>query len=159
MATMEWSDSLELGVDQMDDTHKEFVEHLNALSAAADEDMLAQFDAFYAHTVEHFGQEHEWMQAIEFPPIHCHDTEHEGVLEVMREVRRHLEAGDYNVGRVLAREMGEWFRIHAGTMDAMLAAVLKSGGAQAVGCAHGRGCAGELSNGARLSQDEAGAQH
>lgn len=141
MATMEWSDSLVLGVDQMDDTHKEFVEQLNDLAACADQDMLGVFDKFYAHTVEHFDMEKRSMTAIDFPPLHCHNTEHEGVLEVMREVRRHLEAGDYNVGRVLAREMAEWFRIHAGTMDAMLASVLKSGALSDVGCAHGGACA------------------
>jgi hemerythrin len=92
------------------------------------------------------------MMAIDFPPIHCHDTEHEGVLEVMREVRRHLEAGDYNVGRVLAREMAEWFRIHAGTMDTMLAAVLKSGGSATAACAHGDKCMPGTAQGESVSQ-------
>lgn len=152
MATMEWSDSLALGMEQMDDTHRQFVEQLNALGAAADPDMLECFDAFYAHTVEHFAQEKRWMSSMDYPPIHCHDTEHEGVLEVMREVRRHLEAGDFNVGRVLAREMAEWFRIHAGTMDAMLADVLKSGGMAQAGCAHGGAC------GPAAGADEAASQ-
>lgn len=131
MATMEWSEALELGVDAMDGTHRQFVQHLNALGEASDADMLACFDAFYAHTVEHFAQENEWMQQINFPPVHCHTAEHEGVLEVMREVRGHLQAGNYEVGRVLARELAAWFQGHAATMDAMLAHVLKTYAARA----------------------------
>jgi hemerythrin len=126
MATMEWSGALELGVDAMDETHREFVAHLNALGEASDADILARFDACYAHTVEHFAQESEWMRQITFPPAHCHTAEHEGVLEVMREVRGHLQAGHYEVGRVLARELATWFQGHAASMDAMLAYVLKA---------------------------------
>jgi hemerythrin len=70
------------------------------------------------------------MRAIAFPPIHCHSAEHEGVLDVMREVRGHLEARNFQIGRVLASEMGEWFRGHAATMDAMLAQFMRAGGFQ-----------------------------
>lgn len=144
MKLMEWTDGLVLGHARMDDTHREFVDQLNALAEASDGEMLARFDALYTHTVAHFEQENEWMRAIAFPPVHCHTAEHDGVLEVMREVRRHLEKQDYNVGRVLAKEMAEWFRGHAATMDAMLAHVMKSQGAgeavSAAGCAHGGAC-------------------
>jgi hemerythrin len=53
------------------------------------------------------------------------------VLDVLREVRGHLNNGHYDVGRVLARELAEWFRGHAATMDAMLAQVLQARGAAA----------------------------
>jgi len=144
MKLMEWTDGLELGLERMDHTHREFVDQLNALGEAGDEDMMECFDAFYAHTVAHFEQENQWMRSIAFPPIHCHTAEHDGVLEVMREVRRHLEAKDFNVGRVLAKEMAEWFRGHAATMDAMLAQVMNAKGAGApapdTACAHGASC-------------------
>jgi hemerythrin-like metal-binding protein len=147
MATMEWSPALALGVDEMDETHREFVQHVNQLGAASDQDMLACLDALYAHTVGHFRQETEWMEQISFPPLHCHAAEHEGVLEVMREVRGYLEAGKYEVGRVLAREVATWFQSHAATMDAMLAQVLQAhagGAVQAQAC--GTGCAHALAD-------------
>ncbi len=145
MKLMEWTDGLVLGHQRMDDTHREFVDQLNAVGEASDADMLACFDALYAHTVSHFEQENEWMRAIAFPPAHCHTAEHDGVLEVMREVRRHLEKQDYNVGRVLAKEMAEWFRGHAATMDAMLAQFMNAKGAgqsaPQAACAYGGACA------------------
>lgn len=128
MATIEWSEALTLGVDAMDSTHREFMAYLNALAEAPEAQMLERFDRLYVHTQEHFERENAWMAQIVFPPIHCHTAEHEGVLEVMCDVRRHLEAGDFEVGRVLARELAEWFRGHAATMDAMLAQVLQAHG-------------------------------
>ena len=128
MSLLEWSTALELGVDRMDHTHREFVDQLNALSAAPDAAFLALLDRFLDHTVQHFEQEKRWMAQLPFPPIHCHTAEHEGVLEVMREARQHVAAGNVEVGRVLARELAPWFAQHAATMDAMLAQVMKASG-------------------------------
>jgi hemerythrin-like metal-binding protein len=130
MAQIEWSPTWELGVGAMDETHREFVRHLDMLALADDAQMLERYDALYLHTVEHFGQEDEWMQSIRFPLAHCHSAEHDGVLEAMREARGHIESGKYEVGRVLARELAAWFGDHAATMDALLAQVLKASGTQ-----------------------------
>jgi hemerythrin-like metal-binding protein len=140
MPLMEWTDALDLGVELMDATHREFAALLNELAEAPDDQMLARFDAFYAHSVAHFEQEDRWMAAIDFPATHCHRAEHEGVLDVMREVRGYLSDGGFHVGRVLATELAEWFRGHLATMDTMLAQYMraKQYRAEAVApCAHG----------------------
>jgi hemerythrin-like metal-binding protein len=126
VATLAWTAELELGDDRIDETHREFVDMVNAVSIASDDAMLAAVDALIAHTEEHFGQEQRWMAATDFPPTHCHLDEHAGVLEAMRETRNYVAEGKYNVGRVLATELGTWFRSHAATMDTMLAQWLKS---------------------------------
>lgn len=126
MATLDWTPALALGDARIDDTHREFVEMVNAVGDAADEQMLAAVDALIAHTEEHFGQEQRWMAATEFPPTHCHLDEHAGVLDAMRETRNYVAEGKYNVGRVLAKELASWFTSHAATMDNMLAQWLKA---------------------------------
>ena len=125
---IEWSEELVLGVERMDATHREFVEQLNALGQAGDTALLAGLDAFIAHTVEHFDQENRWMESMEFPPMHCHRDEHEGVLGIMREVRGMVADGKFELGRVLVRELAPWFTNHAATMDAMLAAFIRQKG-------------------------------
>jgi hemerythrin len=125
---IEWSDELVLGVEKMDATHREFVLQLNALGESGDPALLAGLDAFIAHTVEHFDQEHRWMQSMAFPPIHCHNEEHEGVLAIMREVRGMVAEGKFELGRVLVRELAPWFTNHAATMDATLAMFIKASG-------------------------------
>jgi len=126
VATLEWTSQLELGDDRIDETHREFVDMVNAVGTASDDQMLAMVDALIAHTEEHFGQEQRWMTATDFPPTHCHLDEHAGVLEAMRETRTYVAEGKVHVGRVLANELGAWFRSHAATMDTMLAQWLKS---------------------------------
>ena len=125
MGLIEWSDALALGVDAMDATHREFVDQLNALHAAPDDGFVALLDRFIDHTVDHFEQERGWMAAIEFPPTQCHLREHEGVLEIMRDVRRMVVDGKPALGKVLTRELAPWFANHAATMDATLAFFLR----------------------------------
>jgi hemerythrin-like metal-binding protein len=123
---MDWTDALALGVAPMDATHREFVEHLNALEQAPDEALLGLLDAFIAHTEEHFAQESRWMRETRFPPTHCHEAEHEGVLKVMREVRGYVAEGKVHVGRVLVAELPEWLRNHLATMDGALAYFMRA---------------------------------
>jgi hemerythrin len=130
MPLLEWSAELELGQPAMDETHREFVDMLNAVADAPDAELLARLDEFIAHTDAHFAQENAWMVDIMFPPIHCHKGEHDNVIGLMREVRSRVAAGQLELGRVLARELPEWFRLHASTMDAALAQVIKAVGYQ-----------------------------
>lgn len=126
MAVIEWSDKLALGVGRIDDTHREFVGCVNAVANASDAGMAAALDALRAHTEAHFAQENRWMAETAFPPSHCHLSEHEGVLEVIREVQGYVAQGKVQVARVLAQELATWFEGHAATMDAMLAQWLRA---------------------------------
>jgi hemerythrin len=95
---------------------------------AADDEMLEILDQFIAHTETHFGQEQRWMEELEFPPLTCHVGEHEGVLEIAREVRRRAAAGEAHFGKVLAQGVAEWFANHATSMDLILAQYIKERG-------------------------------
>jgi hemerythrin len=126
MALIEWSDKLTLGVERMDETHREFIEQLNALHGAPQDSFIALLERFIEHTEAHFEQEERWMAEINFPPLHCHTQEHAGVLDIMREVRRMVGEGKLTVGKVLTKELAPWFENHAATMDATLAFFLRS---------------------------------
>lgn len=123
---IEWSDSFVLGVEKMDETHREFVEQLNALGEVSDAAMLERLEAFIAHTEAHFARENRWMTDAGFPMIHCHLEEHEGVLSIMREVRGMVADGRFELGRVLVRELAPWFTNHAATMDTTLALFIQA---------------------------------
>lgn len=116
-----WSENFALGCGPMDATHREFVEIVGRLREADNEELPSRLDELLAHTEAHFSQEDAWMAETAFPPIHCHTGEHANVLDVIREVRRRVLAGDLEVARVLARELSPWFANHAATMDTALA--------------------------------------
>jgi pyrimidine operon attenuation protein/uracil phosphoribosyltransferase len=49
MATLDWTPELVLGDARIDDTHREFVEMVNAVGDASDDTMLAALDALIDH--------------------------------------------------------------------------------------------------------------
>lgn len=125
MTTLQWSEELELGLDYMDSTHREFVDLLTRATQAPDGELLAVWDAVVAHTEDHFGREDQWMKNSSFPPCDCHAAEHESILAVMREGGKRGAAGNLALVRQLARELGVWFAGHAQSMDTALALFLK----------------------------------
>lgn len=68
------------------------------------------------------------MEELAFPPLACHVREHEGVLEIAREVRRRAADGEPSYGKILAQGVAEWFANHANSMDLVLAQYIKERG-------------------------------
>lgn len=125
MAALQWSDALVLGLEPMDDTHREFVALMAAVEAAPDDAQGHAWNALVVHTEAHFAQEDAWMAATRFAAGNCHSVQHQVVLQVMREGAALAAQGDRQVLRVLAVELGQWFAQHAQTADAALALHLR----------------------------------
>ena len=121
-----WSDRYKLGYERMDDTHRDFVEKVDALLQADDERLLARLDDFVAHADAHFGEEKEWMQTTGFPAADCHIDEHAAVMKSVHEVRELLSSTPgpraYEATRSLARALVDWFPGHATYLDSALSA-------------------------------------
>jgi hemerythrin-like metal-binding protein len=120
MTVLDWNEALMLDRGVMDQTHREFVILLNRLAEATPDEVLPALDAFIAHSELHFAEEERWMQECAFPPLHCHRTQHQMVLETAREVRNRAAEGRTELGDMLARAVAEWFRDHVATMDYVL---------------------------------------
>lgn len=156
MPALQWSDTLVLGLPTMDATHHEFVDLLARVVGAADAELLALWHELVVHTDEHFAREDGWMKQTGFSATNCHTTQHEVVLQVMREGEKHGSKGNLGVVRQMADELGIWFPQHAASMDAALALHLRSVGydektgevnvpqalpQEAIEGCHGAGCA------------------
>ena len=125
---MAWTDSLHTGDARMDETHQEFVDMINQILATPEDQQLPVYKAFLNHTVEHFAQEERWMLATGFSADNCHAEHHATILETMRVVEAHYLDSDKTIITRMAEALAEWFPGHAGSMDAGLAAHLKSVG-------------------------------
>jgi len=128
MPVMQWNEGLALDAGVMDETHREFVDLLNRIADAGEEELLPALDAFIQHTEAHFSQEQRWMEQMAFPPLQCHAREHEGVLETAHAVRQRVASGETRFGELLARAVAEWFATHASSMDHVLALYMKEKG-------------------------------
>lgn len=153
MSTLQWSDALALDLPLMDDTHREFVDLLAIVVNANDADLLPAWKVLIDHTDAHFEREDQWMRSTRFSSSNCHTMQHKVILQVMREGDVRGLAGELDVVRQMARELGIWFPQHAQSMDAALALHLRNVGYDAAtGTVHSpqalpveeiHGCAGE----------------
>jgi len=128
MPTLQWSDTLALGLPAMDDTHHEFVGLLAQVVHATDDTLMPLWRLLVSHTDAHFAREDRWMQDTGFSGANCHTTQHQVVLQVMIEGDKRGTAGELAVVRQMADELGNWFPMHAQAMDAALALHLQSRG-------------------------------
>jgi hemerythrin len=117
----EWDDRYLLGHRAIDETHREFVELVDAMLTVGDADFAAALDAFARHAERHFEDENRLMDQHDFPARGCHVDEHEKVLASVRAVQAMVAAGDIEIGRELGRALMDWFPGHADYMDSALA--------------------------------------
>ncbi len=116
-----WEDRYLLGHVQMDATHREFVECVDALLRVPDAELAVALAAFARHAESHFGEEDRWMAESDFPARGCHADEHAKVLESVLAVQAELAAGNVGLVRELAQALQDWFPAHADYMDSALA--------------------------------------
>jgi len=118
----QWSDRFLLGNTAIDDTHREFVDCVDALLTASDEEMPAALERFIAHAEDHFNQENAWLAAEDFPGGGgCHIDEHGKVMSSAHDVRKKVAEGNLDIAREFARALMDWFPGHADYMDSALA--------------------------------------
>jgi hemerythrin-like metal-binding protein len=138
MTALAWTDALALHQPCMDDTHREFVDALNAVDAARGRGLAAALQALQGlidHSEAHFGQEDRWMAELGFEPGTCHPAQHRQILEVLHEVQRRLQRdGEGAIGLVdaMVPALAEWFPMHAQSMDAGLVLLMAERGYEPV---------------------------
>lgn len=83
-----WTADLETGIPSIDREHRELVEvvdHLRAAAAAGDEQAQVShaLDAFRAHTMQHFPGEEREMAAHRYPGLDKHAASHRSLSELV----------------------------------------------------------------------------
>jgi len=114
-----------VGWPAIDELHAECDALLAGLDRAEEAALPQALRLLHQHLLDHFGLEEALMQASDYPRFDCHKREHDAVLRVVERVRPMCEAGDTATVRRLAAEFPQWFSVHAGSMDMLLAAWLR----------------------------------
>jgi len=121
-----------VGIDFMDQTHREEVEIVislkqkikNRLSAEQDETEITQLlKLWLEHTQAHFARENELMLETGFPAYSVHSGEHENALKHMQTVMDDWHQNK-NIDRLKDYVFSlwpDWFMMHVNSMDKVTA--------------------------------------
>ncbi len=129
--TFEWDPSLTLGVQAIDDQHRELVRRIGALVADVDaerkgDEVFRTLAFLGSYVLTHFGDEEALMRSTGYPDFEAHALEHRGFLEAftrMRSVFARSGISEHLVADV-DRQVCAWFRDHVSVHDRALAAYI-----------------------------------
>jgi hemerythrin-like metal-binding protein len=117
----------QLGVSDMDQTHLEFIDLVNQLGLAQEQNFVVLFSQLLEHTENHFSSEMQLMQETGFAAIREHTDEHLRVLGEMQRIGKKVASGSTMLAKAyVTQQLPQWFHLHAITMDSALAAHIKA---------------------------------
>ncbi len=126
MALIEWRDEFNTGVAEVDHEHQELIGLINDLHAqlegGAERDAIADFlGEVFAKISAHFALEETVMRKHRYDEYEAHKSEHEALLDDIRDIMDDYEAGAYaDADQALATTVRDWFVNHFKTKDARL---------------------------------------
>ena len=99
MANIEWDNSLAVGVELIDDQHKQLLEKLNDISKAIEADRGVEkigntLDFMLEYTDFHFSTEEKLMEELDYPDMKSHKALHREFVTTLKDmIKDFLEDG------------------------------------------------------------------
>lgn len=102
-----WREELSIGVEEIDDQHKELIERFSMLLTACKEgkgsDEVRRLVAFLnEYVISHFSDEEELQRKSGFPDYEAHRREHAGFCQQLADLKQRIDSeGEILVDHVL----------------------------------------------------------
>ena len=125
MSLIEWKDEFNLGIEAIDNEHRDLVALINALheamSGGADRaDIVAGISEIYTLVSAHFEREESFMRETRYMAYAEHKEDHEVLLDDLREIIDQVRSGGRYAEARLSADLQYWFSEHFRTHDARL---------------------------------------
>lgn len=125
VARVHWRDEFSVGVASIDHEHRELIDLINTIFEhfdGGDVDSVAdELGETYARISAHFALEEQMMRELGYDQLPDHKTDHEGLLDEIREIMDAFDAGTYEQNKAaFADRLQHWFVDHFKTKDARL---------------------------------------
>jgi hemerythrin len=121
---VEWDDRYSVGIQLVDDQHKELVNMTNTLYAgclAGDEAARTYFLEAIHGTVDyvkyHFAAEEKILENVTYPDIFEHKKAHEGFVKKIFEDVKSFQSGKKFIPNVFVRYLKDWILTHIAVED------------------------------------------
>ena len=125
MTLLQWKPEYSVGVDSMDDEHREMIDLINDIYERLESDSnVEQIEAclgdIFSTISMHFALEEKMMRSSNYAEYQAHKDDHENLLDQIRDLMDDYDA-DSSTGAVkLEQSLSGWFAGHFSTFDARL---------------------------------------
>lgn len=130
---IEWRESLSVGVDEIDNQHKQLLVHFDRLLKACEagqgltelKRLLGFLDDY---VVKHFKDEEGIQRLRNFPGYGAHKKEHESFIAQLTKVKQEIQEEGVALHHVMETNnmMLKWLVHHISTVDVQLGTFIKS---------------------------------
>ncbi|MDF1540146.1 MAG: bacteriohemerythrin [Candidatus Thorarchaeota archaeon] len=124
MANIEWYDSFSVGINLIDEQHKELLGKINALNEAVDkhqgiDKILNTLTFLYQYTDVHFSTEEKYMKELDYPGKKIHMEQHIEFFEMIETMRKDFEEDGATraLGESISTYLGNWLITHIKSID------------------------------------------
>ena len=130
---LEWSDSYKVGIQEVDEQHKELVGMLNALHQAivehhAKEASRRILDQLADYTRTHFLLEESLMRVTHYPGFDLHKQQHEELIRQVKDLQHKLDHENAAITFELLHFLKVWLTQHINESDKRFGAFFESAG-------------------------------
>ncbi|TGD75464.1 bacteriohemerythrin [Mangrovimicrobium sediminis] len=118
MSQFEWDDSLNVGVDRMNEQHQQIIHLINVVADDVEnnENPLGSFDKLANYVVRHFQEEEKYMESHNYSSLSSHKIIHKQLLARVGQFRDSMVAGDLNTEDLFAF-LRMWLKSHIKGID------------------------------------------
>ncbi|HEX2952453.1 MAG TPA: bacteriohemerythrin [Bacillota bacterium] len=133
MSSIQWTTYLSVGIDFIDDQHKELFNRINILLEACNngkgkEVISGTFDFLQSYVVQHFQAEEAYMTRYNYPAYPEHKVQHDRFIEDVLKLKSQLDSEGASGLIVIQtnRVVVNWLNKHIRNVDTLLGEFLKS---------------------------------
>lgn len=121
---IKWNDSLSVGIDSIDDQHKQLFEKINDVLDACikqkGQDAVSEMIGFLNdYTKKHFSDEEKLLETYKYPDLSMHKKLHENFISDIKDIEKDIKTNGVNVATItiLNHKLVDWLINHIGKID------------------------------------------
>ncbi|OOM82081.1 bacteriohemerythrin [Clostridium puniceum] len=121
---LNWDWTLDIGIDSIDNQHKELFNRLDQLFTSikdgkGNDEVIKTLDFLEEYVIEHFNEEEEIQNKINYPLFNIQHMQHEEFKSELKEFRRVFETQGASTLLALniQQKLVDWFKNHIMNLD------------------------------------------
>src|SRR5512145_1470410 len=132
MPLLNWTTDLSVGVNEIDDQHKQLIGFMNSLhdsmkAGQAKQALDKTLQELADYTVYHFQAEEKYMQKFRYPGYPAHKMKHDAFVRKVTDFQKDYQAGKLGLSIDLMNFLKDWVTTHIRETDKQYSETFRAG--------------------------------